>query len=242
MQKNEPRDRAEEILKLVLSKVLRPLAWALAAPAAALRRSRASMEAHSQSAERAKFDSRKWTPELLKHLEWRRLEELCAAYFEAAGFKTRIAHSRPDGGVELSLCAESAARASAIVHCKAWDAYRVGIKPVRELRAAMSAAGVDKGMLVTTGRFTQEAARFAAAENIQLIDGAGLLANFDALDPEKALALLKFTTQGDFLTPTCPGCSIKMTTRKSTQGGRKYWGCTNYPRCKETLATAVFAH
>jgi restriction system protein len=237
----ESRSRAEKILKLVLSKVLGPLAWALAAPAAALRRSRASMEARGQSAERAKFDTRKWTPELLKHLEWRGLEELCAAYFEAAGFTIEVAPARADGGAELSL-SEGGGRPSAIVHCKPWDAYRVGIKPVRALRAAMTAAIVDKGILVTSGRFTQEATRAAAAEQIQLIDGAGLLASLEALAPEKALALLKFTTQGDFLTPTCPGCAIKMTSRKSTQGGRKYWGCRNYPRCKQTLATAILAN
>ena len=59
------------------------------------------------------------------------------------------------------------------------------------------------------------------------------------LAPEKAAALLKFATQGDFLTPTCPSCSLKMISRKSTNAGRKFWGCRNYPRCKHILAGAV---
>ena len=184
---------------------------------------------------RSKLDTRKWTPELLKQLEWRRFEELCAAYLEAIGSRTNITHPGPDGGVDIHLD-EGAGGASTIVQCKAWDAYRIGIKAVRELRSAMTAAKVGKGVLITSGRFTQEAVTFAAKENIQLIDGAALFDKLTALAPDKSLALLKFATQGDFVTPTCPACSIKMTSRQSTREGRKFWGCRNYPRCKHTLS------
>ena len=53
---------------------------------------------------------------------------------------------------------------------------------------------------------------------------------------EASAGLLKLATQGDFLTPTCPSCSVKMTSRKSTAEGRKFWGCRNYPLCKETFS------
>jgi restriction system protein len=226
------RNRAVQLLRDAFRVAALPFRW----PAAALRRSRESTGERGQSAERARFDTRKWTPELLKHLEWRRFEELCAAYYEALGSRTRLSHSRPDGGVEILLCAQGSESASSVVHCKAWDAYRVGVKPLQELRRAMVAAGARKGVLVTSGRFTREAVTFAAREEIQLIDGAGLLARLTALEPDKSAALLQFTTQGDFLTPTCPRCSVKMTARKSIQGGRTYWGCVNYPRCKHTVS------
>jgi restriction system protein len=199
-----------------------------------LRRSRESIAVSARSPEHARFDTRNWTLELLKRLEWRRFEELCAAYFEALGFTTHISQ-RANGSADIGLCAAGSANAGVLVHSAAWNAYRVGIKPVRELRGAMTAARADEGVLVTSGGFTQEAMAFAAKEKIDLIDGAGLLAKLQALDPAKALALLKFTTQGDFLTPTCPTCSIKMTSRQSTREGRKFWGCINYPRCKQTF-------
>ena len=234
MRRSE-RNPAVEIAKIALGVVWLPFAWASAAPAAALRRYRASIAQPGLAAERARFDTRKWTAELLKHLEWRRFEELCAAYYETLGFKTRLTHSRADGGVEISLSAQGSESVSTIVHCKAWDAYRIGVSPLEALRRAMAASGVRKGVLVTAAKFTREAVNFAAQEDIQLIDGAGLLGKLAELEPEKSLALLQFTTQGDFLTPTCPCCSIKMTSRKSIQGGRKYWGCLNYPRCKQTF-------
>jgi restriction system protein len=143
------------------------------------------------------------------------------------------------GNVDISLSPEGSASAAVLVRCEPWNAYRVGIKPVRELRAAMTSARIGEGILLSASSFTQEAAAFAAKEKIELIDGAGLLLKLEALTPEQALALLKFTTQGDFLTPTCPSCSVKMTSRKSTQGGRKFWGCIHYPRCKQTFSGTV---
>lgn len=228
------RNPALEIVRIALGLVWLPFAWAAAAPAAAVRRYRASIARPGQAAERARLDTKKWTAELLKRLEWRRFEELCAAYYEALGFRTQLTYSRADGGVDIGLCAQGSDSVATLVHCKAWNAYRVGVNPLEALRRAMTASRVRKGVLVTSGRFTREAVNFAAQENIQLVDGAGLLAKLAELAPEKSLALLQFTTQGDFLTPTCPHCSVKMISRKSTQAGRKFWGCVNYPRCKHT--------
>jgi restriction system protein len=187
-----------------------------------------------QAAVRLKLDTRKWSPELLKQLEWRRLEELCAAYYEALGFATRISGAGTEAGVDIVI--QEKDKPVSIARCKAWDAYRVGVKSVRELRRAMAAAKIADGVLLTSGRFTQEAVNLAAAEGIRLIDGPALLDSIAALPPEKASGLLKFATQGDFLTPTCPFCSIKMISRQSIKDGRKFWGCRNYPACKQTFA------
>ena len=188
-----------------------------------------------------KPDTSQWSPELLKRLEWRRLEEVCVAYFEALGFTTKVSRNGPDGGVDIGLIAGGDEKPSVLVQCKAWDAYGIGIKRLLGLIAAMAAAGVGEGMLITSGRFTSEANAFAAKQSIQLVDGTALLAKFAALAPEKGLALLRFATDGDFVTPTCPACAVKMISRQSAQGGRKFWGCRNYPRCKQTIAPTPYA-
>jgi len=203
------------------------------------RRSAESRGEPGHAARVAGLSTGRWTRELLKHLEWRRLEELCASYFEELGLKVAIAHERADGAAEICLYAAGAGQPSILARTKSWDAYPIGIKPLSELRAAMTSANVAEGVMVTSGRFTPEAAAYAAEENIGLIDGASLLAKLDALGPEKGLALLKFVTKGDFLTPTCPRCFIKMTASKSTRHGRMFWGCRNYPSCKLTLSSAT---
>jgi restriction system protein len=186
-------------------------------------------------AARSKVDTAQWTPELLKRLEWRRFEELCAAYFKEIGFDADLAGASADGHVAINLYEQGSKNASIIVQCRPWNAHRVGIKPVRELRGAMASGNVGEGVLVTSGKFTQEARDFAGKEKISLIDGTELVGKIAALVPEKALALLEFATEGDFVTPTCPSCEIKMISRRSTTQGRTYWGCRNYPACKHTF-------
>lgn len=212
---------------------------ALAHPFAFVARSTRRLIGPRNPGARSKLHAGQWTPELLKRLDWRRFEELCAAYFEALGFRTDLAYSGADGGVDINLYETGAQKAAIVVQCKPWNAYRVGIKDVRGLRSVMATGKIGEGVLVTSGKFTQEARAFAHKEKISLIDGAELLAKIGALVPEKGLDLLKVATQGDFSTPTCPACTIKMIPRKSTTHGRTFWGCRNYPGCKQTFAGTV---
>jgi len=188
-----------------------------------------------------KLDTSTWNLELLKHLEWRRFEELCVAYYETLGLKTRISGTGTEGGVDIVLYETRSDEPVSIARCKAWEPYRVGVKPVRELRRAVTEAKAAEGVLLTAGRFSQEARDYAASEGIRLIDGAALLEMIGALPPEHAASLLRFATEGDFITPTCPLCSIKMVQRQSTKDGWKFWGCPNYPVCKKTFAGTPFA-
>lgn len=228
-----PRNLTTEIVRGAIAVISLPFTF--------FRRSARSIGERSQALRRARFDTSKWTLELLRHLEWRRFEELCTAYFEALSFTTSVTRSRADGGADIALHLEGAGAPTLLAQCKAWSAYPIGIKVLQELHAAMKLAGVGEAVLVTSGRFTLAAAQFAAKQHIELIDGARLLAELSGLAPEKSLALLKLATKGDFLTPTCPCCSIKMTSRKSTGDGRAFWGCENYPRCKQTFSSATLA-
>jgi len=98
----------------------------------------------------------------------------------------------------------------------------------------MLAESAPEGVFVASGKFTREARDFAAKESISLIDGADLIGKLTALVPEQAAALLEGATQGDYLTPTCPACAVKMISC-TNEAGRKYWGCRNYPRCKQSF-------
>src|SRR6185295_18777780 len=117
---------------------------------------------------RSRVDTAQWTPELLKQIERRRFEQLCAAYFEALGLRADVVPAG-SGGVDINLYQQGAERASTLVHCQPWNAYRVGIKPVRGLLGAMISGNVGEGVMVTSGKFTQEARDFARKEKISLV-------------------------------------------------------------------------
>lgn len=176
----------------------------------------------------------RWSIELLDALEWKRFEMVCAKYFEMQGFKSRTNLSGADGGVDIHLFADGSDRPDSVVQCKAWT-RKVRINMVRELLGVMSAGGWTKGIFITTGDYTREARDFAEGNGISLIDGEGLLARIGALAPEQQAELLILATDGDYLTPTCPSCGIKMMIRTNKNDESQFWGCLNYPRCRVTF-------
>ena len=183
-------------------------------------------------------DIGRWSLELLNALEWKRFEVVCGEYFETLGFRVEVAREGADGGVDIRLYAEGSERPNILVQCKAWKAYKVGVKQLRELFGVMAADGVGEGSFVTTGTFTSEAREFARGKELHLIDGEELLRMISLLTQGQQDDLLKTATSGDFTTPTCPSCGIKMTTRVSKADSKAFWGCVNYPRCKSTLRVA----
>ena len=103
----------------------------------------------------------------------------------------------------------------------------------RELRGVMAHEKVEKAFFMAPNGFTDDARAFAAENRITLLDGKLFLAMLERLPAEPRQQLLDFATAGDWTTPTCPSCGIKMTARDSKRGG--FWGCVSYPKCRGTL-------
>lgn len=181
-------------------------------------------------------DTTKWTLDLLCALEWKRFEDVCCSLFQHLGFTTRTTRQGADGGVDVHIYKTSTDRADAIVQCKAWNTYKVGIKPVRELLGVMASTGVPEGIFMTTGIFTREALEFGRANRIDCMDGELVLKAITTLQAAQQDAMLRMATEGDYLTPTCASCGIKLVRREPKGGGEAFWGCRNFPRCRLTMA------
>jgi restriction system protein len=179
-----------------------------------------------------------WTLDLLISLEWKRFETVCNEYLKEIGYNAKETRIGADGGVDIVVRKSGMEKPLAIVQCKAWSKQKVGVKPVRELFGLMAAEQVINGMFITTGDYTSEALEFARGKKLKLITGRKLLEVIRKLPPERRVRLLSLATEGDFTTPTCPRCGIKMTVRQSSKGrgaGGKFWGCVRYPKCRSTL-------
>jgi len=174
-----------------------------------------------------------WTLQALRELEWKRFELLCAKYYEAVGFKCATVQCGPDGGIDIKLFKNEPVEPIAIVQCKAWNSA-VGVKEVRELLGVMAHEKVGRGIFITTGAYTKEALEFGKANPLQLLDGDGFLKKLEQLPKDKLATLLAFAFDGDYTTPTCASCGIKMIRRESRRG--PFWGCKNHPRCGSTFA------
>ena len=182
----------------------------------------------------------------LSDMTWREFEMLVGEGFRLQGYEvTETGGGGADGGVDLVLRKE---REKFLVQCKQWKAFKVGVTVVRELYGVMAAHGAAGGFVVTSGRFTEEAAEFADGRNIQLVDGpklfgmikqakASRVASSDVASATATPTQSSAATSAAGQAPACPVCDSAMTLRIAKRGvnaGSDFWGCTKYPACKGT--------
>jgi restriction system protein len=168
-------------------------------------------------------------------LSWQQFESFVGEGFRRRGFQiTDRGGAGPDGGVDLSL---SRGRERFLVQCKQWRAQKVGVAVVRELYGVMAAEHVVGGYVVTSGSFSKEAKEFAAGRNIELIDGNGLAALIR--DVQVSVPKLEQAGVATAQPPTCGKCRSSMvlrTAKKGSQAGDRFWGCSQFPRCRHAVA------
>jgi restriction system protein len=174
-----------------------------------------------------------WSMDVLRRMEWKRFELVAAAYYRSLGFRTETIRCGADGGIDIKLFRGDLPDAASIVQCKAWTSRPVGVKPVRELLGVMTSEKVKTGVFLTTGSYTDEAIRFAEGNKLALVNGEQFLAKIQALPSTAAAELLGVATEGDWTTPSCPSCGVKMVLRGG--GAKPFWGCANFPRCRHTF-------
>ena len=181
---------------------------------------------------------RQWDDMILKIIEWRRFEKVTREFLSMTGFVATETKTGADGGVDIRVHKVGNPEAIGIIQCKAWHTYKVNIKVVRELFGVMASERIKMGMVITSGDFTAEAEAFGNSNKLKLVSGRQFLELIKRFPEEKQQHLLNVALEGDYSTPTCPQCNVKLVKRESSKGrsaGWYFWGCVNYPRCKQTL-------
>ncbi len=176
-----------------------------------------------------------WSYSLITSLEWKRFEDLCAGLFSAKGYDAKTTGTGADGGIDIYLFPSGVDEPLGIIQCKAWAKNKVGVKPIRELFGVMTAEKVPLGVFITSGEFTADARSFAKGKHVKLLTGKDILKLIKELPQEKQSALLSEITKGDYTTPTCSSCGVKMTLRTNKKTSANFWGCINFPRCRQRL-------
>jgi hypothetical protein len=173
----------------------------------------------------------------LGDLSWQEFELLIGELYRRQGHTVEICSGDgSDGGVDLRLSRDGK---TALVQCKHWKVYKVGVAAVRELFGILSAERADRAIFVTTGRFTSDARSFAEGKPMELTDGEKLHALLeeakysgqgDLLDVESWSK--EFARSATIVAPMCPFCRSRMVLRHGKQSGNAFWGSSTYPRCR----------
>lgn len=153
-------------------------------------------------------------------------------YYEQVGFKSVTLAAGADGGVDIKLYKINPDAPIAIVQCKAKIA-QVGVKDVRELFGVMNHQKVGRGIFITSSAYTKDAIAFGAENPIQLLDGEAFLRKILELSKPAQQSLLDFAFTGDYRTPTCASCGVKLMKKDGKTGA--FWGCPNFPLCRTTM-------
>lgn len=177
-----------------------------------------------------------WSIDVIRDVEWKRFEDLCQKFYETSGIRSETTALGPDGGMDILLYQDDTGKPTAIVQCRASGERLVGVKPVRELLGVMTHEKIGRAFFMTSGHFADDAKMLASSNRITLIDGEMLLIMIRRLPAAAQKSLLEFATEGDYKTPTCPSCGIKMKQVAGKSGYPDFWACHNYPRCRQKFA------
>jgi ssDNA-binding Zn-finger/Zn-ribbon topoisomerase 1 len=180
-----------------------------------------------------------WSLDVIKSLDWKVFEELCAAYFVAMGRRAEVTENGADGGVDVLLYGQdNPEKVLGIIQCKAWSNKPIGVKAIREMFGVMHDIGCPLGVFAATSGYSDDAKAFAKDKHIKLLDASELLKLIQALPAETQSKLLADTTLGDYQTPSCPSCGTKLISRTAKSGknaGDSFWGCSSFPKCRYTM-------
>jgi restriction system protein len=178
-----------------------------------------------------------WSTELIAELDWRVFEKLCAKLWEEKGFTAKETVAGADGGVDFYLYASSTQQKIGAVQCKSWSSKQIGVNVLRELQGVVASEQLKLGLLMYSGTLSKAANEFlkGAAVTVKAQGDAEILTEIKKLPAERQVALLSEFTAGDYTTPSCPQCDVKLVKRTANNSGKLFWGCSNFPRCRFTL-------
>jgi len=174
--------------------------------------------------------------ESIRRLSWSEFERLVSEAYRRRGYLADVVGSSSgDGGIDLRLTGHGE---KVLVQCKQWKAYKVGVTTVRELLGVVVSEKANRGIVVTSGRFTQEATMFARQNpQIVLVDGPELAELIRVVQGQPVDSSRQPVPTPVAQTPSCPLCGSGMvlrTARKGQNAGSPFWGCPKYPACRGT--------
>jgi restriction system protein len=183
-----------------------------------------------QRTDRRRFDEQSGV-ESLRRLSWQEFERLLGEFYRRQGYEVTLRGGPgADGGADLEL---HKGDEKLLVQAKHWKTWLVGLPQVRELWGAVADEHADGAILITSGKFTEDARAWTHGKNLTLIDGSELAQMIASIQQAESTQPHAAASAN----PTCPSCGRPMVQRVAKKGqfaGQAFWGCTGYPECRHT--------
>lgn len=138
---------------------------------------------------------RGWSVERLRELDEVRFAALCAAYYARRQFQVETLRMAGRTGVDTKLFFARLPAPVAIMRCVSPPDGVADVHHVLGVLDRMITSHVAKGILHTTGGYTEEAARLARANKVQLVSGEELIRNMSGLPDPARQELRSFSSE-----------------------------------------------
>lgn len=192
-----------------------------------------------QSFSRRKLLDQQSGMDSLRSLSWREFEKLVGEAYRRQGYDVEeTGDGGADGGVDLVLRGHGE---TVLVQCKQWRERQVGVVKIRELFGIVTAERANRGILVTSGNFTNDAYSFKAGKPLTLVDGpalAKLVHDVQSVRPTARPISSSSSIPASNACPLCGSPMILRTAKRGTNAGSSFYGCTRYPAYKGTRPAA----
>ncbi|QNH19276.1 Restriction endonuclease [Xanthomonas sp. GW] len=172
---------------------------------------------------------------------WRQFELLVGEAFRRQGYSVEeTGLGGADGGIDLILRKDGR---RTLVQCKQWKWQQVGVSVVREIYGLLAHHQAHAVKIVCIGSYTKDAALFAQGKPIELISGEFLLAMIQSAQRDRATGssprpriepVLVLVIDAPSQAHACRQCGSTLVQRTNRRTGESFFGCSQFPRCRET--------
>jgi len=153
------------------------------------------------------YVAKKWSPELIISLDWKRLTEIARAMASTAGFELGPTEIQINGRADFAMTARGGKHVHrAQVRLTGWDQWMASADAMEDFKRRMKATGATHGIFIAPGGFTPAAKNAAVTAGIELVDAQSLAAQLNALPAQHSDFFFDIGTAGDAATPSCPVC------------------------------------
>jgi restriction system protein len=166
-------------------------------------------------------------PEYLSSMDAEKFEHLICDLFQRLGYEVEHTPFSGDGGIDGYLRKNGQL---SILQCKRVKGS-VGQPVLRDLFGTMNHEKAKEGIVVTTGRVSKQAREWAQEKPIRILELDELTNLIRENYSENDVVPKEFVPYGKN-SALCPRCARPLKVVKWK--GRKFLGCTGYPRCRFT--------
>lgn len=169
--------------------------------------------------------------DVIDQMDGFQFESYLRQLFKSQNYKVIKTPDRKDFGADLLLEKNGT---KIVVQAKRYKG-NVGIKAVQEIQSAKLYYKAQEAWVMTNSNYTKSAKELAYKTNVTLLDRDRLIDYISEINPNGEVSATQTIETVEPLPIKCK-CGNQMILKKNKSNQKRFYGCRNFPSCKNTKA------